>query len=184
MIKPFIALPDQKIRQASKEVISFDKSLEKLVEDLVDTAAVQAEPIALGLAAPQIGVFKRVFIARIRNKFKPFVNPKILKSSKDRANLLEGCFSVGGIYGSVSRPAEIDVEAFDQYGKKFVKHFKGLEAKIIQHELDHLNGGLFIDHVKKQNGKLFKVEKTKKGKEELVELPLLSWNDKTFEVLK
>lgn len=184
MIKSFIALPDQKIRNGSQEVKSFDNSLVKLIADLVDTALVQKDPVALGLAAPQIGVFKNVFVARIRNKFKPFVNPKIIKVSKNRASLMEGCFSVGGIYGGVTRPAEVDIEAFDAYGKKFVKHLKGLEAKIFQHELDHLSGTLFIDHVKKQNGKLFKVKTNKKKKEELIELPLADWDDHTFEVLK
>ncbi len=169
MIKNFITLPDQKIRQISQEVSGFDKSIEGLIQDLIDTSNAQENPIALGLAAPQIGVFKKVFVARIRNKFKPFVNPKIIKFSKNRANLMEGCFSVNGIYGGVTRPAEVDVEAYDQYGKKFTKHYKSLEAKIIQHELDHLSGVLFIDHVKKQNGKFFRVEKNKKGKEELVE---------------
>lgn len=184
MIKPFVALPDQKIRNSSQEVKGFDSSLVKLIDDLTDTALAQKDPVALGLAAPQIGVLKRVFIARIRNKFKPFVNPKIIKLSKDRANLLEGCFSVHGIYGSVLRPAEVDIEAHDQYGKKFVKHYKGLEAKIVQHELDHLEGILFIDYVRRQNGKLFKVKTNKKKKEELIELPLIDWDDKTFKVLK
>lgn len=184
MIKTFIALPDQKIRNRSQEVKGFDKSLVKLITDLIDTALIQKDPVALGLAAPQIGVFKKVFVARIRNKFKPFINPKIIKLSKNRANLMEGCFSVGGIYGGVTRPAEIDIEAFDVYGKKFIKHLKGLEAKIFQHELDHLAGILFIDHVKKQNGKLFKIKTNKKKKEELHQLPLADWDDQTFENLK
>ncbi len=183
MVKTFLALPDQKIRSSSQEVKGFDKSLAKLITDLTDIASVQKDPVALGLAAPQIGVFKRVFIARIRGKFKPFVNPKIVKLSKNKVSLMEGCFSVGGIYGSVTRPAEVDIEAFDAYGKKFTKHLKGLEAKIFQHELDHLTGILFIDHVKKQNGKLFKVKTNKKKKEELIELPLIAWDDKTFDIL-
>ncbi len=170
MIKEFVALPDPKIRQVSKEVVAFDKSVQALIKNLMDTAQAQKNPVALGLAAPQIGIFKRVFIARVRNKFKPFINPKITKSSKDNASLLEGCFSVHGIYGSVLRSAEVDIESQDAHGKKFTKLFKGLAAKIIQHELDHLDGILFIDHVHAQNGKLFKVKKNKKGKEELVEI--------------
>ena len=129
----------------------------------------QKNPPALGMAGPQIGVFKRVFVAKIRKKFKPFVNPRIIKKSKDEGPYLEGCFSVTGIYGNVTRPLEVTVEAQDQFGKRITRSLKGLEAKIIQHETDHLDGKLFIDHVYNQNGKLFKVEKDKEGNEQLVE---------------
>ena len=170
MIQKIIGLPENKIREVSKEVVSFDVSLEKLVKDLIDTSEVQKDPPALGMAAPQIDVFKKVFVAKIRNKFRPFVNPIATKYSKRESALLEGCFSVVGLFGQVTRPAEVDVEYRDQHGKKITKHFKGLAAKIIQHELDHLNGILFVDHIKNQNGKLFKVEKDKKGKDVLVEI--------------
>lgn len=173
MIKNFIGLPDEKIRDKSDEVIAFDKHLHSIVRNLADTAQAQTNPVALGLAAPQIDVFKKVFVARIRNKFKPFVNAKIVKSSKEESTLLEGCFSVRKIYGQVIRPSEITIEAQDQNGKKIVKHYKGLAAKIIQHEIDHLTGILFVDHVRQQNGKLFRTEKDKKGNEQLVEIESL-----------
>ena len=169
MIQPFIAIPDEKIRQKSPQVTAFDNSLRKLIQDLLDTALAQENPPALGLAAVQINVLKRVFVAKIRNKFKPFVNARISKTSKTQGAYLEGCFSVPGKYGHAIRPLEIDIEAQDAFGKKFTKHYKGLAARIVQHETDHLNGILFIDHVIAQNGKLFRVEKDKKGKELLVE---------------
>ncbi|MEK7581622.1 MAG: peptide deformylase [Patescibacteria group bacterium] len=171
MIKPFIALPDQNIRQKSKEVVAFDKSIEQIIKDLTETAQVQTDPVALGLAAPQIGVFKRIFVARIRNKFKHFVNPTITKFTTKEATLMEGCFSVPQIYGNTIRPIEVDIKFQDMHGKWQKAHFKGLAAKIVQHEFDHLNGILFIDHVYNQNGKVFKVEKDKKGKEQFVEVP-------------
>ncbi len=170
MIQPFVALPDEKIRQTSNKVLTFDKNLHKLIKDLKDTSMAQENPPALGLAAPQINVKKRVFVARIRNKFKPFVNAKLLKITKTQSAYLEGCFSVPGQYGHAARPTEIDVEAQDAFGKKFTRHYKGLPARIIQHEIDHLDGILYIDHVFAQNGKLFRVEKDKKGKEILVEV--------------
>lgn len=169
MIRDFVSLPDPKIREKCQEVTAFDSSLKKIIDDLVDTANAQTEPTALGLAAPQIGVYKRVFIARIRNKFRPFINAKILKTSQKQSTYLEGCFSVTGKYGHAIRPAEIDIEAQDKHGKKFKRHYKGLAARITQHEIDHMEGILFIDHVFAQNGKLFRVEKDKKGKEMLVE---------------
>lgn len=169
----FIALPDQRIRQKSAPVTNFDANLARIVKDLVNISIVQTNPLALGMAAPQIGVFKQVFVAKIRNKFKAFVNPRITKFSRKVTPLLEGCFSVAGIYGHVTRPAEIEIEAQDMHGKKISTHFIGLPAKIIQHELDHLEGILFIDHVFKQNSKIFRVEKDNEGKDQLIEIDKL-----------
>ena len=174
MIKPILTIPKQEnlLRQKSKEVTTFDKALINLVEDLSQTLDAQTNPPGLGLSAPQIGVFKRVFVARVRNKIKGFVNPKILKFSKAEISFLEGCFSVPNLYGHVTRPAEIDLESQDKHGKKSANHYKGLPSRIIQHEIDHLNGTLFTDHVHFQNGKVFKVEKDKKGKEQFVEVTI------------
>ena len=173
MIKKFVTLPGAEIRQRSDEVIAFDKSVEAVVKDLLETAEAQTDPVALGLAAPQIGVFKRIFIARIRNRFKHFVNPQIVKSAPKETVLMEGCFSVTDIYGNVIRPTEVEVKYQDMHGKTQQQTFKGLAAKIVQHELDHLNGVLFVDHVHEQKGKMFKITKTKKGKEKLTEIPLI-----------
>ena len=170
MIKPVLTLPDQRLRQKSQEVTSFDKSLEKLILDLTDTLLAQTDPPGLGLSAPQLGTFRRVFVAKIRNKIKAYVNPQILRFSKKEIAFIEGCLSVPDLYGHVMRPFEIDCQARDKHGKTFKKHYKGLPARIIQHEVDHLNGILFIDHVHAQNGKLFKVEKDKKGQEQFVEI--------------
>ena len=142
MIKPILTLPNNKLRQKSDEVINFDKNLGNLITDLSDTLQIQTDPPGLGLSAPQIGVFKRVFVAIVRNKVKAFANPMILKFSQNQVALLEGCFSVPELYGHVTRPAEIDLEAYDKQGKKVKGHFKGLAARIIQHEVDHLNGVL------------------------------------------
>lgn len=165
----FVALPDHKIREKSEDVRGFGNDLQKLVDDLIAVSLVQKDPPALGMAAPQIGVFKKVFVAKIRNKFKPFINPKIVKFGKEETALLEGCFSVPDIYGHVIRPSEIDIEAQDRYGKPIKMHFKGLAAKIFQHELDHLSGTLYIDHVTEQNGKFFRVEKDDEDNEQLIE---------------
>lgn len=174
MLKPILTIPkdDKFLRQKSDEVISFDKSVETVINDLTDTLESQKDPVGLGLSAPQIGILKRIFVARVRNKIKAFVNPKIIKFSKKEASYLEGCFSVPELYGHVMRPAEIDLAAQDKQGKKSQNHYKGLPARIIQHEVDHLNGTLFVDHIHDQNGKVLKVEKNKKGKEEFVEVPL------------
>jgi len=165
----FVTLPNHRIREHSDEVRDFGAPLQKLIDELIAVSLAQKDPPALGMAAPQIGTFKRVFVALIRNKFKPFVNPQIMKYGKDETALLEGCFSVHGIYGHVMRPSEVEIVAADRNGKKMEMHLKGLAAKIVQHEFDHLNGGLFIDKIFEQNGKLFRIEKSKDGKETLVE---------------
>ncbi|OGD88196.1 peptide deformylase [Candidatus Curtissbacteria bacterium RIFCSPLOWO2_02_FULL_40_13b] len=169
MIRDILTIPNGKLRQQSEEVKTFDKNLESLISDLSQTLESQTDPPGLGLSAPQINVFKRVFVAKIKNRIKAFINPKISKFSKKEIAYLEGCFSVPDLYGHVTRPAEIKLGSQDRHGKKSKKSYKGLPARIIQHEVDHLDGILFIDHVHAQNGKIFKVEKDKKGKEELVE---------------
>lgn len=170
MIAEFVTSPDERIRLKSREVIAFDRSLAELVENLIETAQAQQEPQALGLAACQIGIAKKVFVAKVQNKFRAFVNARIVKRSKAQTALLEGCFSVPGIYGHVRRPAAITVVALDMRGRKIKRSYKNLPAKIIQHEIDHQGGVLFVDHVHQQNGKLFGVEKGKDGKEQLVEI--------------
>lgn len=173
MIKKIVILPNEMLRQVSDEVISFDNALRELILNLTQTLESQTDPPGLGLSAVQIGVLKRVFVAKIRSKTRAFVNPKILKFSKKEIAFLEGCFSVPEIYGHVIRPAEIDLESQDVQGKSAKQHYKGVAARIIQHEVDHLNGALFIDHIHDQGGKVFKVEKDKKGAESLVEVPML-----------
>lgn len=173
MIQKILTLPDKRLRQRSQEVVSFDQSLGKLIIDLTNTLQAQTTPPGLGLSSPQIGVAKRVFVAQVRNKIKHFVNPTVLKLSKKEVPILEGCFSVPDLYGHVARPAEIDLASYDKQGKKSQAHYKGLPARIIQHEIDHLNGILFIDHIHNQNGKIFKVEKDKSGKEQLVEIAMV-----------
>src|SRR3990167_3643322 len=170
MTKQILKTPDNLLRQRSEEVVSFDKSLDGLVSDLTETLISQIDPVGLGLSAVQIGVLKRVFVARVKNRIRHFVNPKILKFSKNEITYLEGCFSVPEFYGHVIRPAEIDLEAQDKHGKKTQGHYRGLPSRIIQHEIDHLDGVLFTDHVHAQNGKIFKIEKDKGGKEQLVEV--------------
>src|SRR3989338_10569186 len=106
MIKQILKTPDNSLRQRSEEVVSFDKNLGTTVADLIDTLESQTDPVGLGLSAVQIGVLKRVFVARIKNRIRHFVNPKILKFSKKEITFLEGCFSVTEFYGHVIRPAE------------------------------------------------------------------------------
>lgn len=112
-----------------------------------------AEHDGVAIAAPQIGVTLRIFVVAESAyeedaKYKPliFINPKITKTSKKTAVMQEGCLSVRWIYGKTKRAVGATVEAYDEYGKKFTFGASGLIAHIFQHEIDHLDGVLFIDH--------------------------------------
>lgn len=108
----------------------------------------------VGLAAPQIGIQKQIFVAELiyedeeNGTFYAAVNPKIINLSKEKEKLEEGCLSLPKVYGEVERPKKIVVEYLDEMGKKKRLKASGLLARIFQHEIDHLNGNLFIDLAK------------------------------------
>src|SRR3990167_7391652 len=101
MKRDILTIPNDRLRQKSAEVNTFDKSLATLIADLTQTLESQTDPPGLGLSAPQIDVFKRVFVAKIKNRVKAFVNAQITKFSKKEVVYLEGCFSVPDLYGHV-----------------------------------------------------------------------------------
>ncbi len=142
------------LRQVAKAVakVEFDSpELKKLLRDM--SASLAQEPDGIALAAPQIGVSKRIFIVSKKvfgEKItdKPdlvFINPVITKLAKKKKLVEEGCLSVRPIYGQVARAEKASVEACDETGQKFTHHGSGLMAQIFQHEVDHLDGILFID---------------------------------------
>lgn len=109
---------------------------------------------AVALAAPQIGKSLQIFIVKYKVESKPdfdykiFINPKIIKISRKKKIVSEGCLSVEGIEGEIKRAEKVVVEAYDEHCKKFIRGTRGLLAQIIQHEIDHLNGILFTDTAK------------------------------------
>ncbi len=130
-------------------------SMKSLIKDLADTMRAQG---LVGIAAPQIGISQQVFLTETRKtKFRKnvkgndalqvYINPKIIKRSKSHTVLMEGCGSLAeaGLFGPVKRPKEITVQAYDRRGNIFTIKAKGLLAKIIQHEYDHLQGIICID---------------------------------------
>lgn len=138
------------LRARSVDVASFDKELKKFAKDMAD--AMKAAK-GLGIAAPQVGKNVRIFIATLgyktpSKKIVAMVNLSILAHSADMKIDEEGCLSLPGIYGKVERFRKVKVEFFDLEGDKQVLELEGLDARVVQHELDHLNGVLFIDRVK------------------------------------
>lgn len=130
------------------------KELKKIISDMKEAMAGENDGVAI--AAPQIGISKRIFCIKEKAyeleekefKWKPtvFINPKIKKVSKKVIEVDEGCLSVRPLYGTTARHANVKLEAYDENGKKFTFGASGLIAHIFQHEYDHLEGILFIDH--------------------------------------
>jgi peptide deformylase len=141
--------------RAKAEPIEKDEFGTPYLKDVVAAMrkALARENDGVALAAPQIGLSLRIFVVsptaydeEAKSKPLVFINPKITKLSKKTANMQEGCLSVRWIYGTTTRSTNATVEAYDIDGKKFSYGGSGLIAHIFQHEVDHLNGTLFIDH--------------------------------------
>lgn len=150
---------DKVLGQVAKEIPP-EKIKSKEIKDLIDELkqVIAEEEEAVAVAAPQIGESLRIFVVSEyvfspENKEKEkadygyliFINPKIIKKSREQKILTEGCLSVEGVYGTIKRSEKIKVEARDENGKKFIKSGSGLFSQVIQHEIDHLEGVLFVD---------------------------------------
>ena len=149
-IRPIITLPDEKtLREVSKPVAHVDAEARKLWDDMLDT--MYAAP-GIGLAAIQIGVPRRLLVADLSKEGeekKPLfiANPEIVWSSEAESDYEEGCLSIPEFYEMVTRPAEVKVRFLDRHGGPQEIHASGLLATCLQHEIDHLNGVLFVDYI-------------------------------------
>ncbi len=148
-IKPLIILPDPLLRQVSAPVERVDDDLKRLADDMLET---MYDAPGIGLAAIQIGVPRRMLVidlAKDGEEKQPqvFINPEIIASSDARSVYEEGCLSIPEYYAEVERPAEVEVAYLDREGKESRVKAEGLLATCLQHEIDHLNGVLFIDHI-------------------------------------
>lgn len=132
---------DPVLRKKSRDIVDFDDRLKQLVEDMTDTMYYNN---GVGLAAPQVGVLRRVVVIDVGDGLITLINPKIISSEgEDLQN--EGCLSVPGKTGEVKRPFKATVEAQDLKGKKFKMTGEGLLTRAFCHETDHLDGVLFVD---------------------------------------
>ena len=165
-IRPILTAPDPRLKAVSTPVATVDAEVKSLVADMIDSMYA-AEGI--GLAAIQIGVPSRILVIDIDQKEgaknpRAFINPVILWASDEMATYEEGCLSVPEIWDEVERPAKVRLEYLDESGKKHEIEADGLLATALQHEMDHLDGTLFIDHLSrlKRSMALKKLEKAKK----------------------
>ena len=150
-IKTIITEPNKILRQKSLDVKLVDREVRKLMDDMLET---MYHANGIGLAAIQIGIPKRIIVMDIsKNSEKKtpmyFVNPVIKKNISEMSTYEEGCLSVPNFFAEVDRPRKCDVEYLDYNGKKILLKAEGLLATCIQHEMDHLEGILFIDYLSK-----------------------------------
>jgi peptide deformylase len=148
-IKPLIILPDPILRQTSTPFETVDDTVRALSDDMLET---MYDAPGIGLAAIQVGVPKRMLVIDLskedeEKKPQVFINPEILQSSNSRSVYEEGCLSIPDYYAEVERPASITVRYVGLDGKDAIIEAEGLLATCLQHEIDHLNGVLFIDHI-------------------------------------
>ncbi|HTK03875.1 MAG TPA: peptide deformylase [Alphaproteobacteria bacterium] len=167
MIQKIIQSGDPILRKKSQPVKKIDKKILKLVQDLQDTLKTQKAPEGVGLAAPQIGKNVRIFLANYKNFKRIVINPEILKigspstvhrSRKSHNEILEGCLSLPYYYGPLKRANKVTLKYLNEKGEKITEEFLDFNAQIVLHEIDHLDGILFVDRLLEEKKPLYKVE--------------------------
>lgn len=143
-----VRIGDPVLRQKAVRVEQFGEALKQTLDEMV---VLMKKKSGVGLAAPQIGIPERFFVVQVPGE-QPiaFVNPEIIETSLETVDFTEGCLSVPGVWGDVSRPASVKIQAVNADGKMFRLDADGYLARIIQHEFDHLNGVLFVDRLKER----------------------------------
>jgi peptide deformylase len=153
-LRKIVTLPDPVLKRKARPVQKFDKNLQILLDDMVET---MRDAPGVGLAAPQIGLSERIIVIEYYEreedeeveespkKVWALINPEITKTSEDKLLGVEGCLSIPGLVGEVERHAEVHVKGLNRHGKPMKVKAKGWLARIFQHEIDHLNGVLFTE---------------------------------------
>lgn len=135
---------DPVLKKKAEEISQITPEIKELIFDMKETLR-QAQGV--GLAAPQIGVSKRIFVAETEKGAVGFINPKIIKKSRQKETQEEGCLCIAGLFLKIKRAKEVEVEAQNEQGENVAIKAEGLLARIFQHEIDHLNGILIIDRI-------------------------------------
>ena len=167
-LRKILTEPNKILREKSLEVENVDKDIQKLMDDMLET--MYAAP-GIGLAAIQVGIPKRVIVLDIEQKEGKknpifLINPEIIKKSENKTTYEEGCLSVPGQFAEIDRPDKCHVKYLDYHGNKKEINAEGMLATCIQHEMDHLEGILFIDYLSKLK-KTMIIKKLSKRKKEI-----------------
>jgi peptide deformylase len=173
-IRPIVEVPDPRLREISKPVAAVDKDVRTLVADMFET---MYDAPGIGLAAIQVGVPKRILVIDLQEPQEEegepvkdprvFINPEILQTSDQDVPYTEGCLSVPDQFAEVDRPDRVRARWLDLEGKAHEEEITGLLATCLQHEMDHLNGVLFIDHLSRLKRDMIIKKLTKQRKEQL-----------------
>ena len=153
-------LPDPVLRQKARRVSKMDDSLQKLIDDMIDT---MRDANGVGLAANQVGILQRIVVIEIpeEEQVRVLINPEITRREGERV-VEEGCLSIPGYRGELTRSLKVRVRALDRDGKPMRFKAEGLLAQALEHETDHINGTLYIDHLESAD-KLWKQEPQEAG---------------------
>ena len=146
-ILPILEYPDPRLRKKAKPVVTVDDDIKRLVDDMFET---MVDSHGIGLAASQVDVHQRVIVMDLMedgSQPRVFINPEIEVLNDTTEPYDEGCLSVPGFYETVARPSNVMISALDREGKPFKEKASGLLAICIQHEIDHLEGKLFVDYL-------------------------------------
>lgn len=166
MIQKVLPSQDPKLRLVSKPIKKIDKKVLSLIQDLKDTLGAQKDPEGVGLAAPQIGKNLRIFLMSYDQTKRIVINPEIIKvGDKKRltkdgrgGEIMEGCLSLPNFYGPLSRANYVKIKYLNEQGEETVEEFKDFFAQIVLHEIDHLEGILFIDRLLTDKKPLYRLE--------------------------
>ena len=171
MIYPIILYGGSVLRKKADEIKRDEIDVKKLSDDMFET---MENADGIGLAAPQIGISKRIFVVdgtmledeKMKNFKKVFINPTIISESGEDWGFEEGCLSIPNIRENISRKTDIEITYFDENWNQFTEHFDGMRARVIQHEFDHIQGKLFTDYLPSLKRKLLanKLNEISRGK--------------------
>lgn len=140
-----LILGNETLRRKAEPFADIDAEAAKLAQNMLET---MRNGRGVGLAGPQVGLLSRIFVIQVDGDIpRVFINPSIISTSGELAKYEEGCLSIPGMYADVVRPAAVTVQAWNERGRPFTLDAEGFLARVIQHEYDHLEGTLFIDHL-------------------------------------
>jgi peptide deformylase len=140
-----VTLGDDILRKDAEPITDIDEDLEQLAQNMITAMRIGD---GIGLAGPQVGLARQIFVCQVPNdEPRIFINPQLLLTSQEQLPYEEGCLSIPGVFSDVVRPAAVTVQALNTGGKPFRIDAEGILARVIQHEMDHLKGILFIDHI-------------------------------------